>query len=403
MNEQVTGLIVKVAELCNLNCSYCYMYNHVDQSYRTRPKFMSLETFAHVVRRCGAHMEHQATRSISMTFHGGEPMLMDPLLFRDFLSIARDHLGDRVEFSMQTNATLVTDEWISVLLGARIVPGVSLDGPPEVHDQRRVYHDGRGSYDATLRGVELLRRAGITPSVLCVIAPEHDGLSIYRHFRSLGFKHMDFLLPEISHDSNAHQARAGGATPLANYLVAIFDDWFEADDPGVTIRLFHGLLRVLMGGRSRTEALGGGAGHYLVVDTDGSIHANDCLKVCEEGLSASGLSVLGHDFRALSEGLPLVYQLAFEGLPVAEECRSCPELAVCGGGSAPNRYSRARGFDNRSVWCIDLLTLIRHVRRTLENHGHSSTLPSSGLLHERHRRQHPESASAPCAGCSIPW
>jgi uncharacterized protein len=398
--HRVTGLIVKLVELCNLNCSYCYMYNHVDQSYRKRPKFMSTDVFHHVVERAAGHLERHGFDRIAMTFHGGEPMLLDAALFRTLVAHARARLGQKIEFALQTNATLVSDDWLEALVDLRITPGVSIDGPRAVHDRFRVFHDGRGSYNAVVRGIQRMRAAGIEPSLLCVIQPGCNGLEIYSHFRSLGFRNFDFLLPDISHD--ARGTVPTGATPVADYLIPIFDEWFGEDDPRVTIRLFRSLLRALMGARAGTEVLGGSASHYLVIDTDGSIHANDCLKVCETGLSDSGLNVRHHELDDLALGQPLVHRLTFEGLPVAEACRHCPELPLCGGGGAPTRYSRARGFDNASVWCEDLKKLIGHVRGVIENGDDSYVLASRDLLHERHRRQHLELASAPSAGHVLP-
>jgi uncharacterized protein len=362
----IAGLVVKIAERCNLNCSYCYMYNHVDKSYQDRPVFMSTDIFRRLVDRMAEYLDAHRLTDMGITLHGGEPMLMDPAVVEQFVDIARARLGRRVSFGLQTNATLVTDEWIRVVKAQRIAVGVSLDGPPQIHDRFRVYHDGRGSYQAALGGLDKLRSAGISPGILCVIQPGTDGLGVYRHLRSLGLTNLNFLLPAVCYDTPP-TAAISSATPVADFLIPIFDEWFAEDDPDVSIRLFREILRVLLGGRSRTEAIGAGSLNYLVIDTDGSIHSNDCLKVCDAGVSASGLNVSTSSFEDVRTGLPLVYQLTFEQLPVAEACASCPELATCGGGSAPSRYSRARGFDNPSFWCRDLLKTIRHVRQAVES------------------------------------
>jgi uncharacterized protein len=104
---------------------------------------------------------------------------------------------------------------------------------------------------------------------------------------------------------------------------------------------------------------------YVVVETDGEIEALDALRVCQSGLPVSGLNVLRSDFDDLRLGNPLLYQAVHRGIPLSAQCQACPEREVCGGGFLPHRYSRARGFDNPSIWCKDILKLTRHIREWL--------------------------------------
>jgi uncharacterized protein len=118
----------------------------------------------------------------------------------------------------------------------------------------------------------------------------------------------------------------------------------------------------MLGDGPGSDAFGNPLMSYLVVDTDGSIEAMDALRVCREGIVASGLNVLSHGFDDLEEGMPLVHRAVHEGFPLAETCRRCPEREVCGGGHLPHRWSAERGFDNPSAWCADIQALLAHVR-----------------------------------------
>ena len=137
----------------------------------------------------------------------------------------------RVSVQMQSNGTLVNDEWIEVLKRHNLRVGVSLDGPPEIHDIVRVDHAGRGSYSETVQGLRKLQENRVFSCVLTVINPGQSGLEIYRHIRSLGVKNMNFLLPDVTHDSRRIFYPDSGATPISDYLIPIFDDWFDEDDP----------------------------------------------------------------------------------------------------------------------------------------------------------------------------
>lgn len=256
---------------------------------------------------------------------------------------------------MQSNGTLVNKRWIEVLKRNGVRVGVSIDGPAEIHDRVRVDHRGRGSLEQVVQGLKRLRKSGVLSGTLTVVNPGQSGIETYRFLKGLHIKQMDFLIPDATHESRSTFYAGHGATPVADYLIPIFDAWFEEDDPDVQIRLFISIIRKILGGETQSEAIGNRPENYLVIDTDGSIQANDVLKVCGEGLSESGLNVVRHGFEDLEAGLPLINRLVNEGMPLCEKCRVCPESEVCGGGSVPNRYSASNEFDNPSVWCEDLL------------------------------------------------
>ncbi len=96
MATEIKGLVVKIVQRCNLNCSYCYMYQHADQSWRQRPPFMSEETFGHLLTRIEEYCDRRPGREMNITFHGGEPMLIGPRRFDRFVSMAVEKLKDRV-------------------------------------------------------------------------------------------------------------------------------------------------------------------------------------------------------------------------------------------------------------------------------------------------------------------
>lgn len=362
MPTEIKGLVVKIVQRCNLNCSYCYMYQHADQSWRQRPPFMSEEIFGQLLDRVEEYCDGRPGREMNLTFHGGEPMLIGAERFDRLVSMAVERLKDRVSLGMQTNGTLVDDEWIEVLKRHNLRVGVSLDGPPEIHDLSRVDHAGRGSYSEVVQGLRKLQENRVFSSVLTVINPGQSGLEIYRHIRSLGVKNMNFLLPDVTHDSRRLFYPDFGATPISDYLIPIFDAWYDEDDPSVVIRLFNAILTGMMGSSVNFEGIGNHCENYLVIDTDGNIQANDALKVCDDGISESGLNVARNGFDDLHLGLPLVNRLVHEGLKLSAQCQACAERDVCGGGLVTTRYAKANGFDNPSVWCADMLELIGHIR-----------------------------------------
>ena len=365
--SSITQLILKVAERCNLNCSYCYLYQHEDQRWRSRPRFMSDEVFDQILRRVREYCDRRGRHELTLIFHGGEPTLAGPVRIERFARRAREELGSRLGgIAMQTNGTLLDERWIDVVRKTGIELGVSLDGPADVHDANRVDFAGRGSYADAVRGLQLLQTAGLSPSVLCVINPASSGAEVYRTFRALGVQRFDFLLPDVTHDSKPRFFPGYEGTPIGDYLIEVFDEWFDEDDPDVKVRLLWGFVSALLGGASETDQFGNPLSAYLVIETDGTIHTNDVYRICEDGMTASGLDVFRHGFDDLAQALPLLYRVVHEGVPLSATCEACPERDVCGGGYIPHRYARANGFDNPSAWCDDIRKVLAHVRSRLE-------------------------------------
>ncbi len=360
----VAAVVLKLASRCNLNCSYCYIYHHADKSYLRRPKLLGDEVYE---RTLAAMLDYCRQRSddyaMALTYHGGEPTLVGAERFDRLASRAREVLGPRLRLlAIQTNAVLLDGGWVEVFKRHDVRVSVSLDGPPEIHDAVRVDHQGNGTYAETVAGIRLLQQGGITPRILSVVNPGRSGAEAYHHFRSLGITAMDFLLPDVTHDSKQAFYGGLGETPVADFLIPAFDAWLAEDDPRVEVRLFANLLRAFLGDDPGSDAFGNPLMNYLIVETDGSIEALDALRVCEEGIAQSGLNVLEHGFGDLAAGLPLVHQAMSQGFALAPPCRACPEREVCGGGHLPHRYSRAQGFDNPSAWCADILKLFAHIR-----------------------------------------
>lgn len=355
--------IIKIAARCNLNCSYCYVYNQADATWRERPAVMSRETFAATIERIRRHCLHSGQPSVMIAFHGGEPTLVGASRFAWMCALARRRLEDiaTVQLSMQTNGTRLDPAWIAVLREHDVHVGVSLDGPREINDVYRVDRKGKGSHGATVRGIALLGEAGMPFGILSVVQPGADPLRIHHHFLELGCSSIAYLLPSCTHDTIGRLREELGPTPCADFLIPIFDEWWFNGSIDVSIREFWNIGRVVIGGSSRLDSIGNPPLRFVCVETDGSMQGLDKLRSCEDGMSTIPLSVHDADFREIALASPF-HSAIMDGLPLPSGCRGCPESDTCAGGHLPNRYSKARGFDNPSVWCADLLALFTHVR-----------------------------------------
>jgi uncharacterized protein len=360
--------VLKTASRCNLNCSYCYVYNKGNDSWRGRPALMPDHVFDASVERIRRYCERSGQPTVSVSFHGGEPCLIGPERFAERCGRLRRELGDRdrLRLVLQTNGTLLDDEWAEVIEAYNVDVGVSVDGAEEVHDAHRVDHGGRGSYRRVRRGLAALTEAGLPFSILSVIQLGSDGLAAHRHLLSLEPAGINYLFPDYTHDTFTPVRRSYGATPCWDFLRPIFDDWVASWPPTLMVPLFWNVIRLVMGADSNLDVLGNDRLPFAFIHADGAIEALDVLGVCGADVAATGLNVLSSDFADIAAVSDFHRATMFVGTALPEGCRSCLERDTCGGGYLPHRHSRERGFDNPSVWCADLLAFFGHVRRWLD-------------------------------------
>jgi uncharacterized protein len=364
----ISSYVLKVASRCNLNCSYCYMYNKGDDSYIHQPRRMSDDTVRALLARAKTHCLEQGLDSVIFSFHGGEPLLAGMEFFRRFVAAASAILGDDVTPThvLETNGTLLTKEWIDLFCHLNIRFGISLDGPPAIHDRWRVNHAGIGSYRDVRRAIDLVledrRCDDLFGGVLSVIDLACDPEDIYNHLREIGVTCCDLLLPDGTRDNPPPGLNHDGLrTPYADWLIRVFDRWFDSQDTSFSIRLFDSVIRLLFDPAAGNDSLGGGGNGLLVIETDGGIEPVDVLKICGPSFTKTGLNVAHNEIRDVY-GIDLVNLYLSGGAAACRTCQGCAVFPVCGAGYLPHRYASRNGFDNPSVYCHDLMKLITHIR-----------------------------------------
>ncbi|GGJ11432.1 FxsB family cyclophane-forming radical SAM/SPASM peptide maturase [Streptomyces brasiliensis] len=370
--------IVKVHGRCNLACRYCYLYEGPDHTWRTRPAAAPSEVLTRTAERIAEHARAHGLPTVSLVLHGGEPLLAGADTLARFTDDVRARVPADciVQATVQTNGTLLTEKRVAVLARHGIRIGISLDGGLPEHNARRLDHAGRPSWPAAVRGARLV--AGRFPAsyagILTVVDPVLDPVETYESLLELGPPALDLLLP----DSNwsAPPPHWEGARHGA-WLCAVFDRWWTAGHRETRVRLFEECLALLLGLPAATEYLGLAAFDALVVETDGSIEQVDSLKSAYEGASRTGLDVFRHAFdEALDHPGVAARQAGVASL--ADRCRVCPLVEVCGGGHYAHRYRAGHGFRNPSVYCADLQLFIRHVAaRLARDTGVASPVPVS--------------------------
>ncbi|MFI1830504.1 radical SAM/SPASM protein FxsBH, inactivated beta-hydroxylase extension form [Streptomyces sp. NPDC020412] len=360
-------IVLKVHSRCDLACDHCYIYEHADQSWRTRPKAISDEAISWTALRLAEHAKNHALPSVSVILHGGEPLLAGPARLRrvcEELTRALDGIAD-LDLRIHTNGLQLSPRYLDLFCEYDLKVGISLDGDRAANDRHRRFADGRTSHPLVLRAVDLLREERyrhLYLGLLCTVDVANDPVAVYDALAELEPPRVDFLLPHATWDQPP--ARPDGSpTAYADWLLTIFDRWDAAGRP-VPVRLFESVFSTLAGGPSLTESLGLAPTDLVVVETDGALEQVDSLKSAYEGAAATGFDVMRHAFDEVAAH-PGVRARQLGLASVSDTCRACPVVRSCGGGLYTHRYRTRNEFDNTSVYCTDLEALIRGVERRI--------------------------------------
>jgi uncharacterized protein len=358
----INEYVVKVASRCNLSCDYCYIYTMADQSWRTRPLFPARETVTATAMRIGEHAHEHGLDLVTVALHGGEPLLAGADGVTEVVTAVRRACppGTAVDARVQTNGVLLDEPVLRTLRAHGVRVGVSVDGSRAHHDRHRRDHGGRGSWDGTARALRLLRdhHPDLYSGLLCVVDLANDPVEVFESLLEFAPPTVDFLLPQANW--LVPPPRNGLATPYADWLIAVFDRWYGAAEQETGVRLFQEIIHLLLGGRSASDQIGLSPVAYLVVDTDGSFQQADMLKSTAPGLPETGFNVFEHSVDAVLEHPDVLARQA--GIAsLADECRRCALVSVCGGGNYTHRFGADRRFGHPAVYCDDLARLIRHI------------------------------------------
>ncbi|MFY1689859.1 FxsB family cyclophane-forming radical SAM/SPASM peptide maturase [Plantactinospora sp. WMMB782] len=363
----VRQVLLKIHSRCNLACDYCYVYQHVDQTWRNQPKVMSRPVVEMAAMRIAEHAQRHGLDLVTVIFHGGEPLLAGPDLLDHAARTIRAAVpaSTTVDLRIQTNGVLLDEVFLELFGKHGIRVGISLDGPAAANDRHRVFAGGQGSHRLVARALRRLHQEHhrhLYGGILCTVNLENDPIEVYRSLLDFHPPRMDFLLPHGNWTTPPPGRRTDTTdAPYAEWLIRIFDEWYATRPQRTGIRLFESLVDLLLGGRSGSEVVGLSPSDLITVETDGAIEQGDALKTTEEGMAATGLHVASSTFdEAIAQPGVQARQSGLAGL--AATCRSCPLVRICGGGLYAHRYRAANGFENPSVYCPDLTRLIRHIR-----------------------------------------
>jgi uncharacterized protein len=360
----------KVSSRCNLNCTYCYVYNAGDSQWRSQPKLMSENVARQTAFRMREHLEAYGKMEASIVFHGGEPFFGGVEHLKELVHVIRTTFLDsdiKISIGIQTNLTLFSPEIGDFLLSEGISVGVSIDGPPHINDIHRVDHKGLPSSLKLEEKLELLTSKSyqsIFSGFLCVINPISDPVEITDYLLSYRPKGIDFLLPLQNHDRLPKDKQEDiNSTSYGDWLIRSFDHWLK-QPTSTQVRFFTSIIRLVCGASSTVESLGLTPIDLIVVETNGDVEGVDSLKTTFDGGAKLGYNVFQNSFDEVAKDFAVKSRQSGSD-SLCQKCKDCSLVDICGGGYLPHRYSSERRFENPSVYCSDLDKLIHHIHKEI--------------------------------------
>ena len=336
---------------CNLACKYCYYLEKNNLYQNSHRHLMSDEMLEQFTRE---YIEAQTMPQVLFTWHGGEPLMRSIDFYKKALALQKKYAhGKQIDNAIQTNGTLLTDEWCEFFAKNHWLVGISIDGPQEYHDHYRMTPAGKPSWEKVMQGISLLKKHRVEWNAMAVVNAynaEHP-LEFYHFFRDNGCQYLQFTpiverltehedgrtLASIADEREIPLADAS-VTPQqwGNFLCTIFDDWVRHDVGKTFVEIFDCTLANWMGVLPGICAYSKECGHAGVMEHNGDVYSCDHFVFPEYKLGnireQSLIDMLyGEKQQAFS-------RLKHTSLP--RQCKECDMEFACHGECPKNRFEK---------------------------------------------------------------
>ncbi|MBS5894401.1 MAG: anaerobic sulfatase-maturation protein [Prevotella buccae] len=361
-----------VGASCNLRCKYCY-YLEKSHLYRNAPaRVMSDELLERFVQE---YIQAQTMSRVLFTWHGGEPLMRPLSFYRKAVALQEKYaFGRQIDNTIQTNGTLLTDEWCEFFKEHNWLVGISIDGPQEFHDEYRRTASDKPSWQKVMRGIRLLRKHGVEWNAMAVVNDFNAGypLEFYHFFKEMGAKYIQFA-PVVermaAHSDGRHLAMlVDQECPVADFsvspaqwgdfLCAIFDEWVRHDVGQTYVEIFDCTLANWVGERPGICVYAKECGHAGVMEFNGDVYSCDHFVFPEYKLG-------NIRDRTLVEMLYGEQQRQFSCLKHAslpKQCKECEWEFACHGECPKNRFVNDRyGNPGLNYLCSGYRHFYEHV------------------------------------------
>ncbi|MGH1339211.1 MAG: radical SAM protein [Aureispira sp.] len=373
-NIGISTFVTKIASRCNLNCSYCYMYNMGDETYKKQPKFMNMVTLMNFAEKVNNHIKKHEIPHVYIALHGGEPLLYGVENLKEFIEVFQSQISykkSKINFVLQTNGVLLTEDIAQQLFDLNIFIGISFDGIKSVHDEFRQYHNGKGSYDDIITKFSIVKNIQERLAIITVINLQNTPFQYYHLLKEHGVTDLNLLLPDSNYQTLPPSYETIEDTSQAlygKYLSIVFDE-YQKDEDRIKIAFFENIIKLFTGLKVGDQLIGTRQNNAVTIETNGGIEVVDMMRINEEGITRNDLNINKDELdEVFKEEIYDTYYYGNDKL--CDECKNCSLVNICAGGMVVHRYKDGH-FNNPSIYCNDLKHIINHIYNYIKSHLHA--------------------------------
>lgn len=366
-------MLKPVGSKCNLDCDYCY-YLEKAILYGKKNQVMSDELLERFIQQ---YIESQTMSQIMFTWHGGETLMRPLSFYKKAVELQKRYArGRQIDNSIQTNGTLLNDEWCSFFKENNFLVGISIDGPQDFHDEYRRDKMGRPSFHRVMKGIQLLQKHDVEFNCMAVVNDYNVDypLEFYRFFKEIGCQYVQFTpIVERIYKNNSVLKLATAqekedevelapftvdAGKWGDFLCAVFDEWVKQDVGKMFIQIFDSTLANWVGEQPGVCTMAKTCGHAGVMEFNGDVYSCDHFVFPEYRLGniyTGTLTSMMYSDKQLKFGND-----KFDSLP--RQCRECDMLFACYGECPKNRFIRDKyGNEGLNYLCKGYYRFYSHV------------------------------------------
>ena len=361
-----------VGAVCNLAGDYCYYLEKSNLYKDISKRVMSDELLEHFIKE---YISSQIMPQVLFTWHGGEPLMRPISFYKKAVELQKWYAGGRtIDNCIQTNGTLLTDEWCQFFKENNWLVGVSIDGPQEFHDEYRRNRQGSPSFVRVMRGIELLNKHNVEWNAMAVINDYNANYPVefYNFFKSIDCHYIQFapIVERIfKQDDGRHLAlpmQEGdkladfSVTPelWGSFLCELFDEWVKNDVGQYFIQIFDSTLANWVGEQPGVCSMAKTCGHAGVMEFNGDVYSCDHYVFPEYKLGniyQKTLVEMMYSERQQEFGL-----MKYKSLPT--QCMECEFLFACNGECPKNRFAKTTtGESGLNYLCRGYYQFFKHV------------------------------------------
>lgn len=360
---EISSIIVKASDYCNLRCDYCYQKErntnkvvHIDQKL---VKKTILDYFSYAET-------HSKNNILYMVWHGGEPLICGLEFYEIIVKIQNDICNDKpyriIYNAVQTNGTLLSEKYLEFFKKNKFGIGISIDGIPKHHDMKRHFENKKGSYELINQGVERLKKYGMHFTSICVISKQSMGYAkeYYDFFKGIETVEVDFI-PSFFQNSDENLTNE----EYYCFLKELFDLYYMDSSKTFAIRVLDDILRAILSSHSKKcGSIGceyaGRCGENISLSVEGDVYPCDCLTTSPKFKLGN---IFEHSLKEIMSNKNKNFAL-FQSMvnEISDKCIECSVYPVCKGGCFNRRVQNLNDFElGMEIYCEARKKIITYI------------------------------------------